>query len=165
MSLTPCISPHRPTPRCPHCQRLPRVQSAPKARPSRARRLLSVAALGVVLGLASLSPWPPTPASALNLAQAHSLLAIHDAAVRWDVPEDWLVRVAWCESSMLPYAYNPRDSDGLPDFGLFQFHWQTFMAYAPQIDRAKGPNNAWAAADVAARMFALGQAGQWGCNQ
>jgi len=118
--------------------------------------------IAVILALA-LNATLPARALDLTLAQSHSLLAIHDAAVRWHVSEAWLDHVAFCESTWTPWAYNPRDTDGQADFGLFQWHIQTWNAYANALDRSKGPLNAWAAAYETAKLFAEGKSYLWGC--
>lgn len=79
---------------------------------------------------------------------------IRDAAARWGVSGDWMVKIAECESGLRPTAYNPSG----PYYGLFQFLMSTF--------RANGGTNIWDPADqanVTAKMLAHGQAGQWSC--
>lgn len=102
---------------------------------------------------------PPRSGDAAALAQAHVLLAIHAAAVRWHVSEARLDALARCESNLLPWAYNP----GSGAVGVFQFEPATDWAYARTIHETKGPWDAWSAAQVAAYMVASGQAGQWAC--
>src|SRR5581483_4441870 len=89
---------------------------------------------------------PPANPAGLAVAQAHALEAIHDAALRWRVSEDWLDRVARCESDLLPWAVNPETGAA----GLFQFEPSTYWTYAPAIGETKGPFDAWSAARVAA---------------
>lgn len=103
---------------------------------------------------------PPANPAGLAVAQAHALEAIHDAALRWHVSEDWLDRVARCESNLLPWAVNPETGAA----GLFQFEPSTYWTYAPAINETKGPFDAWSAAQVAAYMFSIGQSWQWACQ-
>jgi len=79
---------------------------------------------------------------------------IRAAAARYGVSGDTLLRVAMCESGLNPYASNPSGAEG-----LFQFKSATFYGH--------GGHNIWDPADqadVAARMFAQGQARQWTCH-
>ncbi|MFN2462582.1 MAG: transglycosylase SLT domain-containing protein [Candidatus Dormibacteria bacterium] len=79
---------------------------------------------------------------------------IRGAAARYGVDPNQLLRVAICESGLNPNAYNPSGASG-----LFQFKPATFYGH--------GGHNIWDPADqadVAARMFSQGQAGQWTCR-
>ena len=79
---------------------------------------------------------------------------IRAAAARYGVSGDTLLRVAMCESGLNPNASNPSGASG-----LFQFKSATFYGH--------GGHNIWDPtdqADVAARMFAQGQARQWTCR-
>ena len=104
-------------------------------------------------------PAPPADSGATALTQAHVVLAIHAAAVRWHVSEARLDALARCESGLLPWARNPWSGT----VGVFQFEPATYWAYARAIHETKGPWDAWSAAQVAAYMVAIGQAGQWTC--
>jgi uncharacterized protein YabE (DUF348 family) len=85
---------------------------------------------------------------------------IRDAAAAQGADADQLLRVAYCESRYNPGAYNASGASG-----LFQFLPSTWavnsiragFAGASVFDPA-------AAANVAAWMFARGQAGQWVCK-
>lgn len=79
-------------------------------------------------------------------------------------PEKALLQVARCESQFDPRAYNPKDSDGLPAYGLFQFKKQTFLKYAVRIG-IKTPDiwNPTQQSQVAAYMFSNRLQNQWGC--
>ena len=90
------------------------------------------------------------PASRAQIAQI-----IRDAAARWGANPDQMLRVAMCESGLNPNAYNA--SSGAT--GLFQFKPPTFYSH--------GGHNIWDPTDqanVAARMFAAGQASAWTCR-
>jgi soluble lytic murein transglycosylase-like protein len=89
------------------------------------------------------------PASRAEIAQI-----IRDAAARYGVDPERLLRVAMCESGLNPYAHNPSGASG-----LFQFKPATFYG--------NGGRDLWDPvdqSDVAARMFARGQASQWVCQ-
>lgn len=43
--------------------------------------------------------------------------------------ETWLSVLEWCESQGIPSAINPKDNDGTPSFGAFQFKPGTFAGY------------------------------------
>jgi len=80
---------------------------------------------------------------------------IRAAGARYGVSGDQLVRVANCESSLNPYAYNRRSGAS----GLFQFMPGTFYAH--------GGHNIWDPSDqsdVAARMFSQGYSYEWSCR-
>ncbi len=44
--------------------------------------------------------------------------------------EVWLSVLEWCESQGIPSAVNPKDRDGTPSFGAFQFKPGTFKMYS-----------------------------------
>ena len=44
--------------------------------------------------------------------------------------EVWLANLEWCESHGIPSAVNPKDNDGTPSFGAFQFKPATFRGYS-----------------------------------
>jgi hypothetical protein len=72
---------------------------------------------------------------------------------------DQLIRVMYCESGGRVNAVNPAG----PYIGLFQFLSSTFYSNAKFIPGAN-INNGYHQIEVAAKMFANGQAGQWGCK-
>ena len=85
---------------------------------------------------------------------------IRDAAAAQGADPSQLLRVAWCESRYNPSAYNPSGASG-----LFQFMPGTWAANSVRAGFAGA--SVWdpvAAANVAAYMFARGQAGQWSCK-
>ena len=85
-------------------------------------------------------------------------------ATKYVIPPEKMLRVAQCESSMNPKAYNPRDVDGLPAYGLFQFKKTTFEYYA-SLAGIENPD-IWSAKDQAqttAYMLSIGK-DQWGCK-
>ena len=86
---------------------------------------------------------------------------IRDAAAAQGANADQLLRVAYCESRYNPGAYNA--SSGAS--GLFQFMPSTWAANSVRAGYAGA--SVWdpvANANVAAWMFARGQAGQWSCR-
>lgn len=85
--------------------------------------------------------------------------AISEAAARWGVDFNWLLRVATCESGLNPNAYNPSGASG-----LFQFMPGTYWTYAAQIGETRSYFNPYGAANVAAYMFHLGLAYEWTCR-
>jgi sulfur carrier protein ThiS len=85
---------------------------------------------------------------------------IREAAAAQGADPDQLLRVAWCESRYNPSAYNPSGASG-----LFQFMPRTWAVNSARAGFAGA--SVWdpvAAANVAAYMFAMGQAGQWVCR-
>ena len=96
--------------------------------------------------------------AAPRMAQAQDVPyadVVTEAAWRWGVEPNWLIRVMMCESGGDPYAVNPVTGDT----GLFQFNPNTWEAYG-------GGDiwNAWEQADKAAMMFSMGLAHLWVCN-
>jgi len=85
---------------------------------------------------------------------------IRDAAAAQGADADQLLRVAYCESRYNPGAYNASGASG-----LFQFLPSTWAANSVRAGFAgASPFDPVAAANVAAWMFARGQAGQWVCK-
>jgi len=41
----------------------------------------------------------------------------------------WIYALEWCESAGIKQALNPRDRDGTPSYGGFQFKPETFVYY------------------------------------
>lgn len=94
------------------------------------------------------------PAVVVPASKAQIAAMIRAAAARYGANGDQMVRVAMCESGLNPYARNASGASG-----LFQFKPATFYG--------NGGHNIWDPADqsdVAARMFARGQASQWTCR-
>jgi len=85
---------------------------------------------------------------------------IRDAAAAQGANADQLLRVAYCESRYNPGAYNASGASG-----LFQFLPSTWAANSVRAGfGGTSPFDPVAAANVAAWMFARGQAGQWVCR-
>lgn len=85
---------------------------------------------------------------------------IRDAAAAQGADAEQLLRVAYCESRFNPGAYNASGASG-----LFQFLPSTWAANSVRAGYAgASPFDPVAAANVAAWMFARGQAGQWVCR-
>ena len=96
---------------------------------------------------------PPAPADIEALIRA--------AAARYGADPQQLLRVAWCESRYNPSAYN----NILGASGLFQIIPGTWAANSVRAGYAGASVwDAYANANVAAWMFAHGQAGQWACK-
>ena len=95
------------------------------------------------------------PAGNYSLGQQQVIAIIRAAASRYGADGDQMVRVARCESSFNPRAYDAASGAS----GLFQFMPGTFYGH--------GGHDIWDATDqsnVAAKMFANGQASQWSCR-
>jgi uncharacterized protein YabE (DUF348 family) len=85
---------------------------------------------------------------------------IRDAASAQGADAEQLLRVAYCESRFNPGAYNASGASG-----LFQFLPSTWAANSVRAGYAgASPFDPVASANVAAWMFARGQAGQWVCR-
>ena len=100
----------------------------------------------------------PRPAPA---APAEIEAIIRAAAAKYGADPQQLLRVAWCESHYNPSAYNGNSGAS----GLFQIIPGTWAANSPRA--GYGGASVWdpvANANVAAWMFAHGQAGQWACK-
>ena len=99
--------------------------------------------------------------SSTPLAPADIRAIIIAAAARWGANADQLLRVAYCESGYNPNAYNGI----LGASGLFQIIPSTWAANS--VRAGYGGASVFdpvANANVAAYMFANGQAGQWVCK-
>ncbi len=98
-------------------------------------------------------PAPPPPGEIASI--------IRDAAAKYGVDPEQLLRVAYCESRYDPLAYNGI----LGASGLFQIIPGTWRANSAAA--TYGGASVWdpvANANVAAWMFAHGQARQWACK-
>jgi hypothetical protein len=96
---------------------------------------------------------PPVPADIESL--------IRGAATAWGADASQLLRVAWCESRYNPSAINARSGAS----GLFQFMPATWAANSVRAGYAGASVfDPVASANVAAYMFARGQAAQWSCK-
>jgi len=86
---------------------------------------------------------------------------IRAAAATWGADANQLLRVAWCESRYNVYAVNSRSGAS----GLFQFMPATWAANSVRAGYAGASVfDPVASANVAAWMFAHGQAAQWSCK-
>lgn len=86
---------------------------------------------------------------------------IRAAAAKWGADPSQLLRVAWCESRYNPSAINARSGAS----GLFQFMPATWAANSVRAGYAGASAfDPVASANVAAYMFARGQAAQWSCK-
>ncbi|MDQ6747329.1 MAG: transglycosylase SLT domain-containing protein [Candidatus Dormibacteraeota bacterium] len=98
---------------------------------------------------------PPPPPGNFSQGQEQVIAIIRAAASRYGQDGNRLVRVANCESSLNPRAYDAVSGAS----GLFQFMPGTFYG--------NGGHDIWDATDqsnVAARMFSQGHAGDWSCS-
>jgi uncharacterized protein YabE (DUF348 family) len=93
-------------------------------------------------------------------ASAEIETIIRDAAAAQGADAEQLLRVAYCESRFNPGAYNASGASG-----LFQFLPSTWAANGVRAGYAGASVfDPVASANVAAWMFARGQAGQWVCK-
>ncbi len=96
---------------------------------------------------------PPVPSEIESIIRA--------AAATWGADADQLLRVAWCESRYNPAAYNAYSGTS----GLFQFKPLTWAANSVRAGYdGASVFDPVANANVAAFMFATGQARQWACK-
>jgi hypothetical protein len=130
------------------------------------RHRTSPAALAGLLALATsmtplcAAPGPAVVRADVELAIAHSYLAIRWAAQKWHLSEAGLDRVANCESGANPYAIG----DGGAAVGIFQWHPDSWAQWADPIDLAKGRQNSWASANETARLISMGYWRMWSCG-
>ena len=75
-----------------------------------------------------------------------------------------MLKVAICESSLNPKAFNKTDGIG-GSYGVFQFQKSTFLRYSKQLNEELDYYSTYDQAKVAAYMFSLGQQRQWSCYQ
>ena len=83
----------------------------------------------------------------------------------YGVSNDKMMKVIKCESQYHTDAYNPKDSDGLPKYGLLQFGKSTFKQHATEIGiQDQDIWNPEQQIQVASYMWTLkGGKEQWGC--
>lgn len=72
-----------------------------------------------------------TPRFALGLSGVTSIDAIQTTNVALD---QWVKKMAYCESTNNPLAVNPVDLDGTPSLGLYQFKPGTFRHYVEKYN-------------------------------
>jgi hypothetical protein len=85
-------------------------------------------------------------------------------ATSYTIPPEKMLSIAKCESTYNPKAFNPKDVDGRPKYGLFQFDKDTFATYAPMSGIKT--MDIWDPAQQAhttAYMLSIKQ-DQWGCK-
>lgn len=95
------------------------------------------------------------PAGSYSLSQQQVIAIIRAAAAKYNQDGDRLVRVANCESSLNPRAFDAASGAS----GLFQFMPATFYG--------NGGHDIWDATDqsnIAAKMFSQGSSGAWSCH-
>jgi Transglycosylase-like domain len=92
----------------------------------------------------------------LSVSQAQVVADITAAAERYGVSVSWMLRTANCESHFHWNSVNP----GGPYIGVFQFLMSTFIANGGTAATIWDPA---AQANIAAKMFAHGQSGEWSC--
>ena len=92
----------------------------------------------------------------LSVSQAQVVADITAAAEHWGVNVAWMLRTANCESHFHWNSVNPRG----PYIGVFQFLMSTFIANGGTAASIWDPV---AQANIAAKMFAHGQSGEWSC--
>src|SRR6202140_55540 len=94
--------------------------------------------------------------SGLSVSQAQVVADITAAAEHWGVSVTWMLRTANCESHFHWNSVNPSG----PYIGVFQFLMSTFIANGGTAATMWSPV---AQANIAAKMFAHGQAHEWSC--
>jgi hypothetical protein len=94
--------------------------------------------------------------SGLSVSQAQVVADITAAAEHWGVSVSWMLKTANCESHFHWNSVNPRG----PYIGVFQFLMSTFIANGGTAATIWDPA---AQANIAAKMFAHGQSGEWSC--
>ena len=139
---------------------------------SQARSILSVTDYQVTLPLQEAQVVPPPPAAAAAAAGGLSFGSafwqavpeppvgtitqiVWAAAQQYNVSYSWLLGVAQCESGLNPTAVNKYSGAS----GLFQFMPATFHGH--------GGTDIWdpvQQADIAAKMFSIGESGEWTCK-
>jgi hypothetical protein len=92
----------------------------------------------------------------LSVSQAQVVADITAAAQRYGVNVAWMLRTANCESHFHWNSVNPSG----PYIGVFQFLMSTFIANGGTAATIWDPV---AQANIAAKMFANGQAHEWSC--
>jgi len=92
----------------------------------------------------------------LSVSQAQVVADITAAAQHWGVNVAWMLRTANCESHFHWNSVNPSG----PYIGVFQFLMSTFIGNGGTAASIWDPV---AQANVAAKMFAQGQSGEWSC--
>ncbi len=94
--------------------------------------------------------------SGLSVSQAQVVADITAAAEHWGVSVTWMLKTANCESHFHWNSVNPSG----PYIGVFQFLMSTFIANGGTAATIWNPV---AQANIAAKMFAHGQAHEWSC--
>jgi len=94
--------------------------------------------------------------SGLSVSQSQVIADITAAATHWGVSVSWMLRTANCESHFHWNSVNPAG----PYIGVFQFLMSTFIANGGTAATIWSPV---AQANIAAKMFAHGQAHEWSC--
>lgn len=94
--------------------------------------------------------------SGLSVSQAQVVADITAAAEHWGVSVTWMLKTANCESHFHWNSVNPSG----PYIGVFQFLMSTFIANGGTAATIWNPV---VQANIAAKMFAHGQAHEWSC--
>lgn len=76
-----------------------------------------------------------------------------DVADEYNIPVNLFVGIAICESGLDHKAYNPKDTDNLPAFGLWQFKARTF--------RENGGQNIWDWREQTKIVAKMMKSGMW----
>lgn len=92
----------------------------------------------------------------LSVSQAQVVADITAAAEKWGVNVAWMLRTANCKSHFHWNSVNPSG----PYIGVFQFLMSTFISNGGTAATIWDPA---AQANIAAKMFAHGQAHEWSC--
>ena len=92
----------------------------------------------------------------LSVSQAQVVADITAAAEKYGVSVSWMLKTANCESHFHWNSVNPSG----PYIGVFQFLMSTFISNGGTAASIWDPA---AQANIAAKMFANGQAHEWSC--
>jgi soluble lytic murein transglycosylase-like protein len=85
--------------------------------------------------------------------------AIHQAAAEYGVSERWMLNIARCESSYLPWVTSMGGH-----MGLYQYHWRTWTTFSRWAGyEGASPYDPWSAAMVTAWALSSGFASHWSC--
>lgn len=97
----------------------------------RKRTLQAAALIGAAIGITAGILFYAQHAQAQNTATTTvEVQATTTAPQLTDRQRKWITALEWCESRGIPEAVNPKDRDGTPSYGPFQFKPGTYANYA-----------------------------------
>lgn len=85
--------------------------------------------------------------------------AIHQAAAEYGVSERWMLTIARCESSYLPWVTSRGGHMGLYQYAASTYRWMSAQAGLA----GTSPYDPWSAAMVTAWALSRGYARHWSC--